>query len=241
MYWYLIIALQAYCLYHLFKHRRPYYWAFLILFLSAIGCFIYIFTQVYNKQDAQKITTEITHIINPTKKISDLEKKLQFSETYQNRVNLADAYLENKDYNNALPHYLETLDDSSQNDFYVISKLVEAYYLSENYNKVVLYAEKINERAEFKKSKTQFIYGLAQEKLGNFESAENNLRQIDIRYSFYNERLLLATFLISRNKVPDAKEILEDIQNESEHMTKTNKRIYRNTIQDVEKLLSELV
>tara|TARA_R110002049_G_scaffold211159_2_gene382185 strand:- start:5412 stop:6137 length:726 start_codon:yes stop_codon:yes gene_type:complete len=240
MYWYLIIALQAFCLYHLYKYRRPYYWAFLIFFIPLIGSVIYIITQVYNKRDAEKITSEITNIINPTKKITDLEKRLEFSETYQNRVNLADAYLENKDYNNALPHYLEALNDSSQNDFYVVSKLVEAYYLAEDCNKVVLYAEKVKERLEFKKSRTQFIFGLAEEKLGNFESAENNLRQIDVRYSFYEERLILAKFLISRDKEADAKEILEEIQNESQYMTKTNKRIYRTTIQDVEKLLLEL-
>ena len=239
MYYYLIIALQVYCIYHVYKNRNPYYWVFLIIFLPVIGSAIYLITQVYNKQGAEKITSEITHIINPTKKIRDLEKQLQFSETYQNRVNLADAYLENKDYNNALPHYLEALNDSSQNDFYVASKLVEVYFLAEKYNKVVLYAEKIKDRPEFKKSRTQFIYGLALEKLGNFESAENSLRQIDVRYSFYEERLALAKFLISRDKVADAKEILEEVQKESQNMTKTNKRIYRATIQEVEKLLSE--
>lgn len=240
MYLYLIIALQAFCLYHFYKNRTNYYWVFLILFFPPIGCLIYIILKVYNRNDAEKITNEITHIINPTKKITDLEKQLQFSETYQNRVSLADAFLENKDYNNALPHYLEALNDSSQNDFYVISKLVEVYYLAEDYNNVILYAEKIKDHLEFKKSRTQFIYGLAEEKLSHFESAENNLRQIDIRYSFYEERLVLAEFLISRDKVADAKEILEDIQNESKHMTKTNKRLYRATILEVEKLLNSL-
>ncbi|WP_242202541.1 hypothetical protein [Aestuariivivens insulae] len=89
MYWYLIIALQAYCLYHFYKHRTNYYWVFLILFFPLIGCIIYIILKVYNRQDAEKISNEITHIINPTKKITDLEKRLQFSESYQNRINLA--------------------------------------------------------------------------------------------------------------------------------------------------------
>lgn len=240
MYYYLIIALQAYCLYHLFTNKNAYYWWFIILFLGPIGCVIYLITQVYNKRDAEKITNEITHIINPTKKIKDLEKQLEFSESYQNRVNLADTFLEIKDYNSALPHYLEALKDSSQNDFYVSSKLVEVYFLAEDYNNTVFYADKIKYRPEFKKSRTQFIYGLAQEKLGNFEDAEINLRQIDVRYSFYEERLILAKFLISQEKSEDAKAILEDVQTESQHMTKPNKRIYRNTILEVGKVLETL-
>lgn len=213
---------------------------FLIIFLPVMGCIIYLITQVYNKQDAEKITSEITNIIHPTKKIKDLEKRLEFTDTYLNRINLADAYLELKDYNNALPHYLEALADSTQSDFYVASKLVEVYYLAGDYNKAVFYAEKIKMHPDFKKSKTQFIYGLAEEKLGNFELAETHLKQIDIRYSFYEERLILAKFLLSREKNEEAKAILVAIENEAQNMTKTNKRYYKQTIQEVEKCIQEL-
>lgn len=238
MYFYLIIALQAFCLYHLYKNRNPYYWAFLIFFIPVIGCIIYLITQVYNKRDAEKITTEITHIINPTKKIKDLEKQLQFSESYQNRVNLADAYLEIKDYNNAILHYLEALEDTSQSDFYVIKQLIEAYFNIEDSENVILYVEKIKEHLEFKKSRAQFLYGLTLERVDKLEEAEENLKQIDIRYSFYNERLIYAKFLLSRGKKDQAKEILEDVHTESQHMTKLNRRIYRATIMEVEKLLT---
>ncbi|WP_303318084.1 hypothetical protein Q4Q34_11895 [Flavivirga abyssicola] len=239
MYFYLIIALQAFCLYHLYKNRNPYYWAFLIFFIPVLGCIIYLITQVYNKRDAEKITNEITHIINPTKKVRDLEKQLQFSESYQNRVNLADAYLEIKDYNNAIPHYLEALEDSSQSDFYVTKQLIEAYFNIEDCESVILYVEKIKEHPEFKKSRTQFLYGLALERVGKLEEAEEHLKQIDIRYSFYDERLIYAKFLLSRGKKEQAKAVLEDVHTESQHMTKPNKRIYRGTILEVEKLLAD--
>ena len=240
MYFYFIIALQGFCLYHYYKNRGPYYWVFVILFLSVLGCIIYLIMQVYNKRDAEKITNEITHIINPTKKIKDLEKQLQFSESYQNRVNLADAYLEIKDYLNAIPHYLDALEDVSQNDLYVIKQLIEVYFNMDDSEQVIVYAEKIKDQSEFKKSRSQFLYGLALERLGKFDEAETNLRAIDIRYSFYDERLIFAKFLISRKKEDEAKEIVEEIQTESQHMTKPNKRLYRATIQEVEKLLAEL-
>ena len=239
-YYYLIIALQAFCLYHYYKNRGPYYWIFVILFLSALGCIIYLIMQVYNKRDAEKITNGLTHIINPTKKIKDLEKQLQFSESYQNRVNLADAYLEIKDYQNAIPHYLDALEDNSQNDLYVVKQLIEVYFNMNDCEQVIVYAEKIKDKSEFKKSRSQFLYGLALERLGKFEDAETNLRSIDIRYSFYDERLIFAKFLISRNKGDEAKDILEEIQTESQHMTKPNKRLYRVTMQEVETLLANL-
>ena len=81
---------------------------------------------------------------------------------------------------------------------------------------------------------------MALEKLGDFENAELNLRKIDIRYSFYNERLVLVKFLLNRNKKEDAIDILEEVKLESQNMTNSNKRLYRATIQEVEKLLAEL-
>ncbi|GGD26485.1 tetratricopeptide repeat protein [Hyunsoonleella pacifica] len=194
MWYYLIIALQGFCIYHAIKNRSSYYWIFLIFFLPLIGCIIYFITQVYNKKDAEKITSEITQIINPTKKIRDLEKQLAFSESYQNRVNLADAYLENKDYQNAIKHYKEALEGNSQNDFYVIKNMIEAYHLIEDNKSVVFYGEQIKSHPEFSKSRTQFLYGLALEKEGNLVEAEDNLRAIDIRFSFYNERLVYANY-----------------------------------------------
>lgn len=240
MWYYIVIALQGFCIYHAIKNRRPYYWIFIIFFLSLIGCIIYIITQVYNKRDAEKITSELTHIINPTKKIKDLEKQLEFSESYQNRVNLADAHLENKDYQNAVKHYQEALDGNFQNDFYVIKNMIEAYHLMEDYKSVVSYGEQIKSHPEFKKSRTQFLYGLALEKEGDLGEAEENLKAIDIRFSFYKERLVYANFLLNINKKEEAKEILESLISEGQHMTKPNKRLYGATISEAQKILTGL-
>ncbi len=240
MYFYLLIALKLYCLYHFYKNRTDYYWVFIILFIPVLGPLAYLLTQVYNKRDAEKLTGEITHIINPTKKIKDLEKQLKFSESYQNRVNLADAYLEIKDYDHAILHYKEALDDGFNTNFYVIKNLITCYYNTKDYKSVIAYAEKISNHTEFKKSRTQFLYGLALEKEGDYDIAEANLRQIDVRFSFYEERLVLAKYLLDKNKKQDALDILEELNNEAQHMTKPNKRLYKTTIQEAKKLLITL-
>lgn len=240
MYYYLTIALQAYCIYHTYKNRKPYYWYFIIFFIPVFGSIIYLITQVYNNRDAKKITSEITHIINPTKKVKDLKQQLQFAETYQNRVNLADAYLEIKDFNNAIIYYLEALEDDFENDLYVIKQIMEAYFHAEDFNNVILNAQKIKNHPEFKKSRAQFIYGLALERVGKLDKAEANLKAIDIRYSFYNERLVFAKFLISQDKITEAKAVLNEVFIESKHMTKPNLKLFRSTILEVEKLRNTL-
>ncbi|WP_282040732.1 hypothetical protein [Winogradskyella flava] len=238
--YYLVIAIQGYCLYHIYKNRKPYYWYFLVFFIPIVGPIIYFITNIYNKRDAEKIQNEIVSIINPTKRIRDLEKTLEFSDTYANRIALADAYVDNGDMPNAIHNYKHTLNDIDQNDLYARQRLVLCYFQLEDYVGVAECAEKIINKSLFKGSKQQFCYGLALRELGQVDKAEEQLKQIDRPYSNYNERLELAKFYLANSRVSEAKELLEEISSESGHMTKPNRRIYKNTVNEVERLLKTL-
>ncbi|SDR98676.1 hypothetical protein SAMN04515667_1147 [Formosa sp. Hel1_31_208] len=240
MAYYFIIALQVYCIYHLIKNGNTYYWIFLIIFLPLIGCIVYLITQVYNKRDVVKIQEELTTIINPTKKVRDLEQTLEFSQTFQNRVNLADAFYDIKDFTSAIMHYEAAIAKDFHDDLHVIFQLIKAYYFNDDYKKVISYAEKVKTRPDFKGSKVQFFYGLSLVKLGKTEEAEPHLQAIDQRYSNYDERLVLAQFLISQNRFEAAKDLLNEIYTESQYMTPVNRKKYRATIREVEELLKTM-
>ncbi len=240
MHYYLIVALQAFCIYHVYKNHKPYYWFFLIFFIPVIGSLIYIITQVYNKNDAEKIQDEITSIINPTKKIKDLEKKIEFSDTYTNRIELADAHVQNNNMPNAIMNYKKTLEDKDQNDLYARQQLILCYFQLKDYVGVVEHSEVILPKSEFKGSKQQFCYGLALKELGKLEKAEVQLKQIDRPYSNYEERLELAKFYLESNRSTKGEDLLNEIYAESQYMTKPNRRIYKTIIAEVERLLKSL-
>ena len=237
MYFYLIVALQSYCIYHAYKNRKPYYWYFLVFFIPVFGSLIYIITQVYNRNDTEKIQGEITSIINPTGKIKDLEKRLEFSDTYTNRIELADAYVQNMDMPNAILNYKKTLEDTVQDAMYSQQQLVLCYFQLKDYLGVIEHAEVIKDKSEFKGSKQQFCYGLALKELDKLEEAEVQLKQIDRPYSNYAERLELAKLYLETDRRTEGEDLLNEIYSESQNFTKTNKSLYRATIAEVEKLL----
>ena len=236
--YYLTIALQVFCMYQAFKNKSSYYWYFILFFIPLIGTIIYLFTHVFNRRDAAIITQEITTIINPTKKIKDLEKELEFSNTFLNKINLGDAHLENKDYKPAILFYEKALEANFKNDSHTLNKLINCYYKTSNFDKVIEYARKINLDKNFKES--LYFYGLALEQKEKFNEAEIQLRKIDDRYSNYPERLELSKFLIRRNKKKDAKEILTEIISEIASMTKANSKKHRNIFFETEKTLNQL-
>ncbi|MCL7763642.1 tetratricopeptide repeat protein [Polaribacter sp. Z014] len=213
------------------------YWYFIIFFIPLIGCIIYLLTQVINKSDVTNITEEITTIINPTKKIKDLETALKFSNTFQNKINLADAYAQNKEYKKAIDTYEKALESNFKDDPYTLNKLITCYFNTQNFDKVIEYAQKIDLQKDFKE--TIFFYGLALEQKGALEKAEIQLRKIDIRYSHYNERLELSKFLIRHHKKDAAKEVLTEVIAEITAMTNVNARKHRSILSEASKILNE--
>ena len=240
IYYYLTIALQVYCAYHCYTKRNHYYWYFAIVFLPAIGCLLYLFTQVFQKRDLDKAQESIVTALNPTKRITDLEKKFQFAQTFENQVALADAYLEAEHYEKAIENYKEAMAKGFQSDFYAISKLQEAYYYSSLFDKSIVESDKIKNNSKFKKSKAQFLYGLALEKIGNIKEAEEILQLFDAPFSRYQERLVLAQFYTRNNKPEEAKIILKEMISESENMSKQSKNNTRIIIRKAKEELASL-
>jgi len=238
MYFYLIVALQGFCLYHCFVNKNPYYWFFVILFLPALGSILYLLINVFQKRDIEKVQDGITSVINPTKKITDLEKKLKFAETFENKVALADAYLDAEVYDKAEELYKSSLIGTFEKDFYVNSNLIEALYYSSQFENVLMNVRIIKDSPKFKKSKASFLYALALEKTGSVELAEEHLVQFDSPYNRYQERLELAKFHIRNGAIDKARLILEEIAIESEGMSKASFKQNRILINKAKELLS---
>ncbi|MEO5790157.1 MAG: hypothetical protein ACOH2D_16155 [Gelidibacter sp.] len=228
------------------KNRNSYYWIFAILFLPFVGCVTYLVTQVLNKRDTEKTQGNLSTIIEPSKKtassgkVKDLEAQLEFTDTYLNRINLADAYLEIHNYTGAIEHYLVALEDKTQDDFFVKAHLIQAYYAIKDYDQVIAFSESLESYKEYEKSEIPFLYGMALAEKDRITEAEKQLRLMDWPYSNYNERLALAKFLLRIDKTIDAKELLEELHVEMQNLIPTNKRIYKTTIIEVERLKNTL-
>lgn len=238
MMYYFTIALQAYCVYHCITNRNTFYWIFAIIFLPVVGALLYLFMNVFNKQGIHKVQEDITSVINPSKKITDLEKKFQFSTTFENQVALADAYLEAKMFDKAIENYEASLKDVFINDHYALSKLVEAYYYSSQADKALVIAERLKDQIKFKKTKASFLYALALEKEGDIEKAEKFLILFDAPYSYYEERLELAKFYIRNRQLEKSKVLLSEMVFESERMSKISYRQNSKVIKKIKELKS---
>lgn len=93
-YFYIItLGLQAICVFHCIRRGTQQKWIWLIVFLPIIGSVAYIFTEMFSGNEVQNLQSGIGAVFNPGGRIKKLEDNLRFSDTFNNRVMLADAYL----------------------------------------------------------------------------------------------------------------------------------------------------
>ncbi|QXP51834.1 PLDc N-terminal domain-containing protein [Cellulophaga sp. HaHa_2_1] len=240
MLYFLGIALQIFCVYHCYTNRNSYYWIMAIIFLPIFGALSYLILNVFTKRDLDVVQEGLTSVINPTKRIADLEKKFKFSNTFKNQVALADAYLDHEMYEKAVENYEGSLKDVFVNDYYVILKLIKTNYLLGDYEQAISYAQRIKEDSKFRKSEGLYYYSLSIEKLGNINEAERLFSQFDAPYSNYFERLELSRFYMRNMKKSKAKILLNEILSESEHMSRPNYKQHKSMFKAAKELLNNI-
>src|SRR5438045_1062417 len=105
-YFYLVtVGLQAICVIHCIRRGRQNNLIWLIVFLPIVGSLIYIFSEIFTGRDMQQVQSGLGAVLNPGGSVRKLEENLRFSDTFANRVALADAYLSINNTDRAIELY----------------------------------------------------------------------------------------------------------------------------------------
>ena len=108
------------------------------------------------RQRYKQVPDRVSTIINPGGSIKKLEQQLKFSDTFNNRVALADAYLSNGDTDKAIDMYKSCLTGTFTDNEYVIYQLILAYSALNDYGQIVPLARKGIPAAWFARSKSAY-------------------------------------------------------------------------------------
>jgi hypothetical protein len=222
-YYYLVLALQGFCAYHSFKRGTQSKWLWIIVFLPFIGSLIYLFTEVIKKRHVDTVQSGVATLVNPSGRIKDLEKKFQFTNTFTNRVALADAYFESRMYDKAIEMYEPALTGLYADNEHVIRNLIQCYYQFERFDDILRIAPRVANSSEFSRNPANLYYACALEKAGKLSEAEKEYRRMDHRFSNYEARCAFGDFLLRSNRPKDAALVFNEVVEESERMERREK------------------
>lgn len=238
--YYALIGLQVLCVIHVIRKGTSMWWIWLIIFLPFFGSMIYLFMEVFSKRDLRKVQSSVGAVINPGGRIKDLEEKLRFADTFNNRVTLADAYLATGDADRAIELYESVLTGLFVDNEYVIINLIAAYYEKGRYQSILQIAPRIQKTPDFMRSRSRLLYALALDKSGKTDLAEKEFQGLNVRFSAYEARYEYGLFLERIGKLNDARELFEEIVREGSHLSAQEKRDSRQWISKAQEALGKI-
>jgi hypothetical protein len=229
-YFFISVALQVVCAVHCVRKGNQNKWIWIIIFLPFVGCLIYFFTEILSEKDLQGIQSGISHILSPGTSIKRLEQNLRFSDTFNNRVVLADAYLAFGETPKAIELYESSLTGNFTENEQVLKQLIAAYFIEKRFEDVVAASEKIYLLPQFARSSSHICYAIALEQTGNDAKAEKEFLLMKARFSNYEARYQYGLFLGRKQRIEEAKEIFTTIIDEYHHLSPIEKRGIRQWI-----------
>ncbi|NJO01902.1 MAG: hypothetical protein HC880_09595 [Bacteroidia bacterium] len=238
--YFIIVVLQVLCVLHVINQRKERWWIWLIIFVPVLGSIVYIASEVLRLRDLSNVKQDINQIINPRGRIKQLENRLAFANTHQNKVMLADAYLAIEQTEKSIKLYESSLEGLYKDDPYVHTQLVSAYYLLGNPEQAVAKAHRVLANKDFQKSPARLHYALALEALGNIDAAEKELEALDTPYAGFDNRIAYGQFLMRHQKLEKATTLFEEMLSEYHHLNKMEKRKAKKWFNQAQEALSKL-
>lgn len=224
------VILQAICVIHCIRKGNQGNWIWLIVFLPMIGCLIYFFSEIFTRREIHSLKSGVGQIVNPAGSIKKLEETLQFSDTFNNRIALADAYLATGQTRRSIDIYENCLTGAFDENEHGISQLIIAYYKESRYDDVIRMTQKINKLPQFRNSKPHILYAMSLAYSGKNEEAEREFVSLKGRFSNFEARYYYSLFLQLNNRTDEARQLLREMTNEVSQLSSVERRHHREWI-----------
>ena len=235
-YFYPLLVLQGFCLYHAYKNRTDQKWYWLIIFFPYIGCFIYLYDAFYSRRNVGTIAEGLKQVVNSNYKIDRLEREAKFSNSTKNKIDLADAYLENGRIQEAVDMYEECSGGYMADDEPLKRKRLHALFLNNQFEKCILLGRELSGTKQFKDSYERISFASALHHEGFTDEALKHFEEMDRSFTNYDHRYAYCLFLISIGKTTEANEKLAEMIDEINHMKSLERKTHREIISSIRDL-----
>ncbi|MES1221824.1 MAG: hypothetical protein ABUT20_40375, partial [Bacteroidota bacterium] len=227
-FYFFTIVLQVICAIHCIRRGNQGNWIWLIIFLPLVGSLIYIFTEMFSTSDLKNVQTGFGNALFPGSRIKKLEKNLHFTDTFNNRVALADAYLATGQTGKAIDLYKSSLTGNFTENEYVLCQLIIAYFQTKQYDELIPIAQKIYKLPQFARSRQHIYYAMALSYTGQQDLAEKEFKLMKTRFSNYEARYQYARLMAANKRTDEARQLLNEIISEASHLSPRERRYNSN-------------
>ncbi len=210
----LSIALQAACAIHVVRSGRPLYWIWLIVIGSYLAVVVYalvaIIPDLRHDPRGRDVASKTLKIIDPERRRRELQRRLELSNTVENRRRLADESLELGDYANAQELYQSLLTGMYATDPDFMRGLAQAQFGNGDCAGARHTLEAlIKANPGYKSSEGHLLYARCLEELGLVEAALEEFRVLADSYPGEEGRFRYGRLLARSQRSGEARDVFQ--------------------------------
>jgi len=220
---------------HIIKTRRDTMWIWIVVGLPIAGSIAYLIVEVIPKflssNTGQVAKRNIEKVVNPDKDFNDAMYRYSVTDTVKNSLDLAEACMEKKKYEDAKTLYENCLTGVHKSDPIIMFGLARAEFALGNYARVKsLLNDLIRENPDYENIDAHLLYAKSLEGLGEKESALEVYEALE-SYSPSPEALYRYAMLhLEFGNQGKARELLEKIIRTANISGKHHNSVFRNWI-----------
>lgn len=239
----LSVAIQIGCAVHVVRTGRPYYWLWIILAFSFIGCAVYLITQVApevgNSRGLRQATDKAKRKLDPERERRRIQSQLHLADTQQNRLALARECVTMGDHANAAELFQSCLRGMYENDPGIMLELAQAQFASGDFvaTRTTLEAL-IAANPKFRSAIGHLLYARALESFGDTEAALKEYVALDASYPGEEARVRHALLLKQLGRDGEARQIWQQVLLRSQASPKFYQRNEKNWIEQAKRELA---
>jgi hypothetical protein len=239
-YFYLLFALQAFCIYHAYKSRQDQKWYWMIMLFPYVGCLLYLYDAFYSRRTVAHIAEGLKQVVNSNYYVDQLEAAVKFNASTKSRTDLADAYIGAGRNGEAVAIYEECLSGYMADDVPLKMKLLHAYYQNEQFEDCIKTGGQLGGDKEFANANERISLARAYDKVGQIESAAREFEAMDRPFTNFEHRYAYAQHLMSYEGKEAAKVKLTEMRSEIEMMKGLERSTHREAITRINELFRQV-
>ncbi|MCP4687920.1 MAG: tetratricopeptide repeat protein, partial [Desulfobacterales bacterium] len=196
----LSLIIQVFFAVHAIRTGRDRYWIFIIIIFPGIGCLIYFFSEylpdLRQGPGLKKAQNGIVNIVNPGKRIRDLEEQLDLTPSVNNKKALAAAYTEKGMFDKAIALYEDCLKGPYESDPYIMEGLSLACFFSGDFERAKeTLLQLVEIRGDRKRDDFDLLLARTYDELGDTERSLEEYSKLQRSFSGEEARCRYALLL----------------------------------------------
>jgi hypothetical protein len=213
-----VIALTVFCLIHVFKTGREWWWALIILFFHLIGPLIYLIVEVLPDLRAGRGLFSGSGLrasppASPQSNLKQLEKQVEEAPTVDNRRRLAEAHFDLEHYRKAAEIYRDCLSGPYEDDPTMRWMLAQAEFEIGNHEATLELLDKLDEQGyRDYKNERALLRAKALAAQGERDLAIRTLRPVVSILSGQEARYYLGKWLLQEGEAEEGRKLLEEVK-----------------------------